>query len=114
MGDEYAVNKRIKKLIAHKKKHDNMLLEEFARIAGDLSECYFSSIQNNRKKATKQVIKAIVTGHGVNEEWLLNGKGDMINTEKLAVKPLYYNIKNFICENINIYKDILDLDEKYA
>jgi len=53
----------------------------FAKKAG-ISQGYLSDILKNNKSPSERVISQICLKHSLNEEWLVNGKGDMFSTSQ--------------------------------
>ncbi|GMO25706.1 MAG: hypothetical protein Pg6A_13060 [Termitinemataceae bacterium] len=76
-AEEAAINQRIKKL----RLYLGINQREFCKLLS-LSVGYISTIEVNRRPSNERLIKLIVSEFGVNEEWLLTGKGEMLTNQE--------------------------------
>ena len=79
------INLRIKKLRQDK----GLSLSQFGESLGGVSKSYLSMLENDEKPITDSIADRIIKKHSINKQWLLFGKGDMIDTEKAAMKSVY-------------------------
>lgn len=109
------INERIKKL----RKKENLTQEEFAKKI-KMSRSNYTSIETGKQKITERNIKIICEQFNVNEDWLINGTGDMfINSESQKIEEIYKENelnsfdKMFIENYIKLNKDERKAVEKF-
>lgn len=68
------MNERIREL----RKSLNLTLEKFGNPLG-VGKTAISKIENGERGVTDQMIRSICREYSVNEEWLVNGTGDMFS-----------------------------------
>ena len=74
---ELNIGERIKMI----RDDNNMTMQAFGeRIASDSAAV--SRIEKNQRKATAKTIKLICKEFNINEDWLINGEGEMYNKPK--------------------------------
>jgi len=83
---DYFINQRIKEL----REKLGLNQREFSNLLS-LSGGYIAGIEVNLRKVNGRLLKLIISQFGVNEEWLMLGKGEMFkkkDTDEKAVRIL--------------------------
>lgn len=112
------MNERIKKI----RKSLKLTQEEFGKKLTVTREC-INKIEAGKEKPSRMLLKLVVLMFGVNEEWLLNGKGKMYSThdsiiqneiahkmtsfekiKAMSVEEMAVNITNFSIHMANVLR----------
>ncbi len=96
------MNKRIRAL----RKNLGLTLDEFGSRIG-LKKSTLSLIENEKTNVTEQTIKSICREFNVNENWIRNGEGDMLDSKPISEL-------DSILKNYDLSKDDYALIERFV
>lgn len=91
------ISNRIKSL----RKSEGLTQKEFAKRLL-ISQSYLSGLENNNEFPTDKLVKLICLEFGVNEDWLINGSGDMYDTVYENKRSELANVSNNALLNLLI------------
>lgn len=98
---------RIKEL----RKSLHLTQTEFGKQLG-LTKDQIANIEGNRVKIKDSFIKSLCLAYGVNEEWLINGNGEMLQKKEVDIQALIDTLQAqqdpMVQEFINIYSKLDD------